>query len=113
MTTEEELDRKMGMATRIRRRISGDAIVAQSLLLRSCSVEKLSVQCSCKRHRGLKLVSTNDSVIRKNICPITWWLSCLNPGSWDTMKERQEWQNEHPLPLEDWDDYVNELVEDI
>lgn len=110
MVTE---DQKMGAAIRRRRRIQGDAIQAQSMLFRSCSIEKLSVQCSCKKHRGLKLTSINNNVIRKNVCPITWWLACLNPGGWDTMKERQEWQNEHPLPKEDWKDYVNELVEDI
>ena len=113
MTTEEKLDRQMGIARRRKRRIRGDAIVSQSRLYRSCSVERLSEQCSCKQHRGIKLVSTNNNVIRENLCPRMWWLACLNPGSWDTMEERRQWQNEHPIPEEDWEDYVNDLASDV
>lgn len=87
--------------------------VAKSRRYRMSRLEKLDTQCNCGNHRAVNVIGPDGEVLRKHICPLSWWAGCLNPSSFESEPKRLEWIDNHPSPENDWDIFVDEMVATI
>jgi len=87
--------------------------ISRSLRYRGATIKATDKVCNCGKHRALSLSNDSGQVFRDRICPIAWWLACCNPVSFGTREERSIWMREHSAPQEDWESFVDTLVERI
>ena len=88
-------------------------ITTKSERYRAAKIIRLDECCNCGLHRAVRLLDTNDNVVVDIVCPLMWWVVCLNPGTFDNDRERSEWLSKHPAPENDWDNYIENMVRSV